>query len=96
MTKKDYVLKMLTLLESTRYLAKWLKLVIEANEVNEGILDMLITTFQITAKNMKDENTKALLEKGAAFLQKMKTIEAESKIQDQKDTAELDKMLLTM
>lgn len=81
---------MLDTLQNTRPLARGLKILVNANPLNETLIDILINTFTTTIKTLDDEKQKDSLKKSADFLQKLKEKEAESIKQDQE---ELDKLV---
>lgn len=93
MTKKDYLLKVLVNLEPIRDLAKWMKILVEQWDLWDDILDILIDAVQWAVSTAKSELDKQKLQKWLNALQKMKQMEAESKMQDDKDLAELDEMI---
>ena len=93
MTKKEYLLKILGQLEPIRDLAKWLELLIEQWNLWDDTLDVLINAVQWAVSTAKSELDKKKLQKWLDALQKMKQMEEESRMQDEKDLAELDKML---
>lgn len=93
MTKKEYLLKILEQLEPIRDLAKWMKILVEQWDLWDDILDILIDAVQWAVSTAKSELDKQKLQKWLDALQKMKEMEAESKMQDEKDLAELDKLI---
>ncbi len=93
MDKKEYLQKILTQLGPIRDLAKWLKILVELWDLGDDILDIIINAVQWAVNTAKSDLDKKKLQKWLDFLQKMKQMEEESKIQDEKDLAELDKML---
>ena len=93
MDKKEYLQKILTQLEPIRDLAKWLKILVDEWNLGDDILDILINAVQWAINTAKSKLDKQKLQKWLDALNKMKQMEEESKIQDEKDLAELDKML---
>jgi len=93
MNKKEYLQKILTQLEPIRNLAKWLKVLVEEWNLWDDVLDILINAVQWAINTAKSELDKSKLQKWLDALQKMKEMEEESKMQDDKDLKELDKML---
>lgn len=93
MDKKEYLQKILTQLEPIRDLAKWLKILVEEWNLWNDILDILINAVQWAINTAKSELDKQKLQKWLDALNKMKEMEEESKMQDEKDLEELDKML---
>lgn len=84
---------MLDALENIWSVAKWLKKLVEANPLNNALLDVLIKTFQETIKTIDNEEQKVKLQKASDFLEELKKQEDESIKQDQKDIADLESML---
>lgn len=93
MDKKGYLLKVLAQLEPIRDLAKWLEILVEEWNLWDDILDVLINAVQWAINTTKSEMDKKKLQKWLDFLNKMKQMEEESKMQDEKDLEELDRML---
>ena len=93
MDKKGYLLKILTQLESIRDLAKWLKILVEEGNLWDDVLDVLITSVQWAVNTAKSEVDKNKLQKWLDALQKMKQMDEESKMQDEKDLKELDNLI---
>jgi len=93
MDKKEYLQKILVQLEPIRDLAKWLELLVEEWNLWDDVLDVLINAVQWAVSTAKSEFDKKKLQKWLDALQKMKQMEEESKMQDEKDLEELDKML---
>ena len=89
MDKKEF----LTQLEPIRDLAKWLKILVEGWSLDDKILDIVIDAVQLAINTAKSDLTKKKLQKWLDFLQKMKQMEEESRLQDEKDLAELEKIL---
>lgn len=95
MDKKEYLIKILEQLESTRNLAPWLKILVQQWNLDDSILDVLIEAVKWAIYTTKSELAKEKLEKWLNALEKMKQIEQESLEQDEKDLEELDKILDT-
>ena len=93
MDKKEYLQKILIQLEPIRDLAKWLKILVEEWNLWDDILDILIDAVQWAVSTTKSELDKQKLQKWLDALQKMKEMEEESKMQDEKDLAELDNLI---
>lgn len=97
MTKKDYLLKLLSALSVDIFPAKDdLVYLIQQDKFDDTFLDTLFDMFSSYVKSVNDWVIKQQLEKSIQFIQKLKSIEAEDKIHDQKDIDELDTMLSTM
>ena len=93
MDKKEYLQKILTQLEPIRDLAKWLNILVEEWNLWDDVLDVLINAVQWAINTAKSEFDKQKLQKWLDALNKMKEMEEESKMQDEKDLEELDEML---
>ena len=93
MDKKEYLQKILTQLEPIRDLAKGLKFLVEQWNLDDDILDVLINAVQWAIDTAKSDLDKKKLQKWLDFLQKMKQMEEESRLQDEKDLAELERIL---
>ena len=93
MDKKEYLLKILTPLEPIRDLAKGLKILVNEWNLWDDILDTLINAVQWAVSTAKSELDKQKLQKWLDALNKMKQMEEKSKMQDEKDLAELDKLI---
>lgn len=93
MDKKQYLSQILTQLEPIRELAKGLKILVEEWNLGDDILDILINAVQWAVNNAKSEFDKEKLQKWLDALQKMKEMEAESRMQDEKDVAQFDNIL---
>ena len=93
MDKKEYLQKILTQLEPIRDLAKWLKILVDEWNLGDDILDVLINAVQWAVNNAKSELDKQKLQKWLYALKKMKEMEAESRMQDEKDVAQFDNIL---
>ena len=93
MEKKEYLLKILIQLEPIRDLAKWLKILVEQWNLWDDILEVLINAVQWAVSTAKSEMDKKKLQKWLDALNKMKQMEEESRMQDEKDLEELDKLI---
>ena len=93
MDKKEYLQKILTQLEPIRDLAKWLKILVDEWNLGDDILDILINAVQWAINTTKSELDKQKLQKWLEAMQKMKQMEEESKMQDEKDLEELDNLI---
>lgn len=97
MTKKDYLVKLLSALSVDIFPAKDdLMYLVQQDKLDDSFLDILFDMFSSYVKSVNDWVIKSQLEKSIQFVQKLKSIEAEDKIHDQKDIDELDTMLSTM
>lgn len=94
MDKKQYVLKVLDLIKDAMPLARGLIILIQDTDVDQKLIDTLISAFNESLKDIKDEEIKNKLEKWKHFLEEMKRMETESKKRDDEDIHHLDDMLL--
>lgn len=93
MDKKEYLQKILTQLEPVRNLASGLKILVNEWNLWDDILDVLINAVQWAVSTAKSEMDKKKLQKWLEAMQKMKQMEEESKMQDEKDLEELDNLI---
>lgn len=93
MDKKEYLQKILTQLEPIRDLAKWLKILVVEWDIWDDVLDVLINAVQWAVSMAKSDLDKKKLQKWLDALQKMKQMEEESRMQDEKDLQELDNII---
>lgn len=93
MNKKEYLQKILTQLEPIRDLAPGLKILVNEWNLWDDILDVLINAVQWAVSTAKSEFDKQKLQKWLDALNKMKEMEEESTMQDEKDLEELDNLI---
>jgi hypothetical protein len=93
MTKKDYILKILDALTGYRALARGLKILVEGNALDDTTIDSLVDIFAKTIEGINDSEAKAKLQKSKDVLEKLKKIEREQHVRDQKSLDELDVMI---
>lgn len=93
MTKKEYLLKILEQLEPIRELALGLKIVVEQWALWDDVLDTLIWAVESWIHTASSEASKTKMKKWLDALQRMKQIEQQSALQDEKELAELDKLI---
>lgn len=93
MTKKDYLLKILEQLEPIWELASGLKIVVEQWALWDDVLDTLIQAVESGIHSAKSEVARTKMKKWLDALERMKQIEKQSAMQDEKELAELDKMI---
>ena len=93
MNKKEYLQKILVQLEPIRDLAKWLKILVDEWNLWDDVLEVLINAVQWAVSTAKSEMDKEKLQKWLDALNKMKQMEEESKMQDEKDLEELDNLI---
>ena len=93
MTKKDYLLKILEQLEPIWELASGLKVVVEQWALWDDVLNMLIGAVETGIHSARSEVAKAKMKKWLDALERMKEIEKQSAMQDEKELAELDRLI---
>ena len=93
MAKKEYLLKILENLESVWDLAPWLKIVVEQWALWDDVLDILIGAVESGIHSARSEVSKMKMKKWLDALEKMKQMEKQSDLQDEKELAQLDKMI---
>lgn len=93
MDKKEYLLKILTQLESIRDLAKWLEILVSQWNLWDDVLNVLISLIQWAVSSAKSELDEQKLKRSLAALQKMRQMKEESREQEGKDLAELDSLI---
>jgi len=93
MTKKEYLVKILENLDSVRDLAPGLKIVVEQWALWEDVLDTLIETVESGIHSARSEVSKLKMKKWLDALTKMKQMEQQSAMQDEKELEELDKLI---
>lgn len=93
MNKKEYLQKILTQLEPIRDLAWWLRILVEEWNLGDDVLDVLINAIQWAVNTAKTDLAKQKLQKWLDAIEKMKEIETESRMQDEKDLEDLDNLI---
>jgi len=93
MNKKEYLQKILTQLEPIRDLAWWLRILVEEWNLGDDVLDVLINAIQWAVNTAKTDLAKQKLQKWLDAIEKMKEMETESRMQDEKDLEELDNLI---
>ena len=93
MTKKDYLLKILEQLEPIWELAPGLKVVVEEWALWDDVLDTLIGAVESGIHSARSEVAKAKMKKWLDALERVKDIERQSAMQDEKELAELDRLI---
>lgn len=93
MDKREYLQKILTQLEPIRDLAKWLRILVEEGNLWDDVLDVIINAVQWAVSTAKTDLAKQKLQKWLDAMEKMKQMETESRIQDERDLWELDRMI---
>ena len=92
MTKKDYILTLLTKLDGSREMAWPLKMVIEHTDVDDEFINGLSGLLMQAVHEVDDEIQKNKLTASQTLLKKLQTIASEWDVAD----AELDEMLASL
>ena len=93
MTKKEYLIKILEQLETVRELAPGLKILVEQWALWDNVIDTLINAVENWIHSARSEISTQKMKKWLDMLEKMKHIEEQSAMQDEKDLEELDKLI---
>lgn len=93
MTKKDYIIKLLDSLVGYWPLARWLKILVEWNALDDNGIDAIYNILSSTVSELKDAEVKAKIQKSMAFIAQLKESEAKQQELDQQDIARLDDLL---
>jgi len=94
MKKKDYILKLLDVISPSSLLIAWdLKLLIQANQISDELLDSLILIFWNALKNTDNAIEKDKIEKWITILTSLKNKENQSMITDQTDIENLENLI---
>ena len=97
MTKKEYLIKLLSSLSLEVFPTRDnLLSLLNQTTLDENLLAILFDMFAWYVQQTNDSSNKLKLEKSIQFVQKLKSIEAEDQIKDQKDIDDLDKLLNTI
>ena len=86
-------MKILEQLEPIWELASGLKVVVEQWALWDDVLNMLIGAVETGIHSAKSEVAKAKMKKWLDALERMKQIEKQSAMQDEKELAELDRLI---
>ncbi len=93
MTKMEYLVRMLESLESIWDLAPGLKVLVEQWALWDEALDTLITAVESGIHSARSEVAKAKMKRWLDALDKMRQIEKQSALQDEKELKELDRLI---
>lgn len=93
MDKKEYLLKILVQLEPIRNLAKWLRILVEQWNLWDDVLEVLINAVQWAIDTASSAVAKRKLQRWLDALEKIRQMETESRMQDERDLSELDRMI---
>ena len=93
MTKKEYLIKILENLEPIWDSASALKKVVEQGALWDDALDTLINALESGIHSAKSEISRLKMKKWLDALERMKQMEKQSELQDEKELAELDNLI---
>jgi len=93
MSKKEYILKVLDATMEYFPLARGLKILINGDALDDTTIDTLVNILTKTIDEISDGEAKRKLQKSKEFLEKLKAIEQESNLKDEKSIEMLDDML---
>lgn len=93
MTKKEYLLKILEQLEPIWDLASGMKVLVQYWALWDDVLDALIWAVESGIHTASSEAAKVKMKKWLDALERMRQMEQQSALQDEKQLAELDKMI---
>ncbi len=96
MSKKDYVLKVLSVMQDSRPIAQWLSYLIEKNAFDETILDVLIKILQYSLQKVTNDKEKQKLEQAQTIFDKLKESEKTQQQLDEQDIKKLDELISTL
>jgi hypothetical protein len=92
MNKKEFILKILDIVQESRDMAPGLKILLENNALDDATIDTLVWVFREAAANTENAQTKQALEKSANMLEDIHEKEAAEHQKDLADLAELEEM----
>ncbi len=90
MTKKEYIIKLLTFLESSWDVAWDLRKLVEQDLLWEDTLNVMLKVFKEWIKKINNEKNKKILEESIEKIEKIKQLEEQEK---QEDLLDLEKMI---
>ena len=93
MDKKEYLQKILVQLEPIWGLAKWLNYLVQEWKFWDEVLDVLINAVQWAISTAKYEKDKNKMQKSLDALNKLKQMEVDNKMENEKDLNELENMI---
>lgn len=97
MTKKDYLIKLMELLSpEVLPIAPNILALLQSNAMSDELIDTFYTMFHEYALTIKNEEGKEKIKKSMNFLDKLKSLEGDEQIKNQKDINELESMLQNM
>jgi len=92
MSKKEYILTMLDLIQDIFPPAQDLKVLVAGDVVSDQMIDTLVTMLQEVREVISDEANKAKMDTSIAIMQKLKDTEAADHIQDEEKLKELEEL----
>lgn len=93
MTKKEYVIQVLTMIKDVRPIAEDLIYLVENDELKEKTVDALVNIIQYSLKQTTNEIDKQKLSKANEILQHIKLSEDRQHEMDEKDIEKLENMI---
>lgn len=93
MTKKEYLLKVLSVLIPIWEPAEWLKALVEGWDIDDTLLDHLTEMLQSAIHKTADGIKKEELQKASLALQKLKQMEEQQLALDTEDLKSLDELI---
>lgn len=95
MDKKQYVLKVLSVMQEVWPIAEWLSYLVEKNSFDDKMLDVLVKILQYSLEKSTNTIEKEKLEKAQTIFQKIKSSEEEQHKIDDQDIEKLEEMIKT-
>lgn len=96
MTKKDYILKALRLLQNDRAMAPGLYTLVQSNTLSPKVLDALLDILRTAITESQQANTQEKLQQVHSVVQTIKQQEAHDRQDEQTDLAELEQLFQNM
>lgn len=93
MTKKEYLIKILENLEPIWDSASALKVVVEQGALWDDVIDVIINAVESGIHSAKSEISRLKMKKWLDALERMKQMEKQSALQDEKELTELDNLI---
>ncbi|MDO4713799.1 MAG: hypothetical protein Q4B28_04035 [bacterium] len=94
MTKKDYLLRVLQILDQdTLPIKEPLQLLLSQDQVPDELIEVFVTIFAEAIKTTNDEVKKAQLKKGIHILEQLKAKEAQQKASEQASLANIEELI---
>lgn len=96
MSKKDYVLKVLSVMKDTWPIAEWLSYLVGKNALDDTVLEVLVKILQYSLDKATDEIEKEKLLKAQNIFNKLKESEKAQQQLDDQDIKKLDELISTL